>query len=65
MFEADLRPGELRGPGMERQEKPFQVLCILLELERSDPDVWEALGDSADNPSFIETLLWRVSRFMA
>ncbi|MCL5005781.1 MAG: winged helix-turn-helix domain-containing protein, partial [Acidobacteria bacterium] len=93
-FEVDLRGGELRKYGLKvkLQEKPFQILAILLnhpggvvtreELRRQ---LWpadtfvdfdhsvntavnklrEALGDSAENPRFIETLPRHGYRFIA
>lgn len=93
-FEADLERGELRREGarVRVQEKPFQVLAVLLEqagelvsreelcqrLWPSDSTVnydanlntalnklRQALGDSADAPSFIETVPRRGYRFVA
>src|SRR5512143_335224 len=92
-FEVDLRTAELLkgGRSVRIQEKPFQVLALLLdrpgelvtreELRQAlwpgdtfvDFDVGlntairklrEALGDSADDPRFIETLPRRGYRFM-
>lgn len=93
VFEVDLQAGELRKQGLKikLQEKPFQVLCILLERpstvvprEELQKRLWpdtivefehnlnaavqrlrDALGDSADNPRFIETLPRRGYRFVA
>lgn len=93
VFEVDLQAGELRKQGLriKLQEKPFQVLCILLERpgavvtrEELQKRLWPdtivesehnlnaaiqrlrvALGDSADNPRFIETLPRRGYRFIA
>ena len=85
IFEVDLRAGELRRQGLKVkiQEKPFQILAVLLESpgevitrEELRQRLWpgdvfidfdnslnaaikklrEALGDTADNPRFVETL---------
>jgi cholera toxin transcriptional activator len=93
VFEADASSGELRKSGMRlrMQEKPFQVLMLLLERpgevvtrEEVRQKVWpadtfvdfdhslntiinkvrDALGDSAANPRFIETLAKRGYRFL-
>src|SRR5512143_1408438 len=93
-FEVDLRTAELvqGGRSVRIQEKPFQVLALLLERpgelvtrEELRQALWpadtfvdfdvglntairklrEALGDSADDPRFIETLPRRGYRFMA
>ena len=71
VFEVDVRAGELRklGVRIKLQEQPFHFLTILLLRELADTFVEfdnslntainklrEALGDSADNPRFIETL---------
>ena len=93
-FVVDLRTGELLKDGtpVHLQEKPFQILVLLLErqgdlvtreeLRRAlwaatdtfvDFDVGlntairklrEALGDSAENPRFVETLPRRGYRFI-
>jgi len=92
-FEADLRTGELRKRGLrlKLQEKPFQILALLLERkgelvtrEELQVKLWpsdtfvdfdhglnaavnklrEALGDSASEPRFIETLPKRGYRFV-
>ena len=84
-FEVDLRSGELRKHGIKikLQEKPFQVLALLIEQpgevvsrEELQRRLWpadtfvdfdrnlntatnrlrQALGDSAENPRFIETI---------
>jgi len=94
VFEVDLRAGELRKSGLKVrvQEKPFQVLEMLLEhpgeivtREELQKKLWpentfvdfdhsmntavtklrEALGDTADNPRFVETLARRGYRFIA
>jgi DNA-binding winged helix-turn-helix (wHTH) protein len=94
IYEADLRTGELRrnGTKLKLQEKPFQILSILLEKPRElitrdelRERLWpsdtfvdfdhglntavnklrEVLGDSANNPRFIETLPRRGYRFIA
>jgi anti-anti-sigma factor len=93
VFEVDMEAGELRKQGLKikLQEKPFQVLCLLLERpstvvtrEELQKRLWpdtivefehnlnaavqrlrDALGDSADNPRFIETLPRRGYRFVA
>ena len=94
VFEVDLRAGELRKGGLKvrLQEKPFQVLEMLLERpgeivtrEELQKKLWpentfvdfdhsmntavtklrEALGDTADNPRFVETLARRGYRFIA
>ena len=93
-FEADLRAGELRKQGMKvkLQEKPFQLLALLLERqgelitrEELRQQFWptdtfvdfdhslgtvvaklrQALGDSAHNPRFVETVSSRGYRFIA
>ena len=93
VFEVDLRAGELRKSGLKvrLQEKPFQVLEMLLEhpgeivtREELQKKLWpentfvdfdhsmntavtklrEALGDTADNPRFVETLARRGYRFI-
>lgn len=85
VFEVDLAQGELRRHGLsvKLQEKPFQMLALLLERaanvvtrEELRQRLWpadtfvdfesnlgaaayrirQALGDSADNPRFIETI---------
>src|SRR5215471_21452597 len=85
VFEADLAAGELRRRGLKvkLQDRPFQVLALLLSRpsqvvtrEELRQALWpadtfvdfdngintavnrlrEALGDSADNPRFIETV---------
>ena len=92
-FEVDLRSGELRKNGVKvkLQEKPFQVLALLLErrgelLTRAElrERMWaadtfvdfdhslgaaiaklrQALGDSAQNPRFVETVAGRGYRFL-
>jgi TolB-like protein/DNA-binding winged helix-turn-helix (wHTH) protein len=92
-FEVDLRAGELRknGTKVKVQEKPFQILALLLEhqgevVTRAElrQKLWsadtfvdfdhslgtaigklrQALGDSAQNPSFVETLGSRGYRFI-
>ncbi len=94
VFEVDLRAGEVRKSGLKvrLQEKPFQVLEMLLEhpgeivtREELQKKLWpqdtfvdfnhsmntavtklrEALGDTADNPRFVETLARRGYRFIA
>jgi TolB-like protein/DNA-binding winged helix-turn-helix (wHTH) protein len=93
-FEVDLRAGELRKKGIKvkLQEKPFQILALLLEhagevVTREDlrQKLWPAdiivdfdhslgtaigklrqsLGDTAQNPRFVETLSNRGYRFIA
>jgi TolB-like protein/Tfp pilus assembly protein PilF len=93
-FELDLRAGELRKRGLriKLQEKPLQILALLLECpgevvtrEQLRQHLWaaatfvdfdhsvnsavnklrEALGDSAENPRFIETLPRHGYRFIA
>lgn len=93
-FELDLRAGELRKRGLriKLQEKPLQILALLLEhpgevvtREQLRQHLWaaatfvdfdhsvnsavnklrEALGDSAENPRFIETLPRHGYRFIA
>src|SRR5713226_5566519 len=68
-FEADLRRGELRrnGENIKLQEKPFQVLALLLEQagelvtrEELRQRVWPA-----DNPLFIKTVPRRGYCFIA
>src|ERR1700757_3022003 len=92
-FEVDLRSGELRKNGVKvkLQEKPFQVLALLLERrgeiitrEELRERLWaadtfvdfdhslgtaiaklrQALGDSAQNPRFVETVASRGYRFL-
>jgi DNA-binding winged helix-turn-helix (wHTH) protein len=92
-YEADLRSGELRKHGLriKIQEKPFQILALLLERpgevvtrEELRQRLWpadtfvdfdhglnsainklrDALGDTAANPRFIETLARRGYRFI-
>ena len=93
VFEVDLLAGELRKQGMKvrLQEKPFQILALLLEKpgelvtrdeirQRLWPGVFvdfennlntaatrlrQALGDSAENPRFVETVPRRGYRFIA
>ena len=93
-FELDRDEGELRRQGtrLKLNEKPFQVLCVLLEragrlVTREDlrQRLWSAdtyvdfdanlntalstlrhtLGDSSDNPRFIETVPRQGYRFIA
>jgi TolB-like protein/DNA-binding winged helix-turn-helix (wHTH) protein/Flp pilus assembly protein TadD len=93
-FEIDVVEGELRRQGvrLKLNEKPFQVLCVLLEraghlVTREDlrQRLWTAdtyvdfdanlntalstlrhtLGDSSDNPVFIETVPRQGYRFIA
>jgi len=93
-FELDLESGELRRAGIKLrlQDKPFQLLVLLLERpgevvtrEAVRGRLWPAdtfvdfdhglntavrklrqvLGDSAENPRFIETLARRGYRFVA
>ena len=93
VFEVDLRAGELRRQGLKikLQEKPYQVLALLLEYhgglvtrEAFRERLWpadvivefeqslntalkklrHALGDTADNPRFIETVPLRGYRFI-
>src|SRR6476620_8264910 len=93
-FDVDLVEGELRRHGvrLKLNEKPFQVLCVLLEraghvVTRDDlrQRLWtadtyvdfdanlntalstlrHALGDSSDNPTFIETVPRQGYRFIA
>ncbi len=92
-FEVDLRAGELRKSGIKIkiQEKPFQILALLLERpgelitrEELREKLWTAntfvdfdhslgtaiaklrqgLGDSAQNPRFVETVSSRGYRFL-
>jgi len=92
-FEVDLRSGELRKNGVKVkvQEKPFQILVLLLERrgelitrEELRERLWtadtfvdfdhslgaavgklrQALGDSAQNPRFVETVSSRGYRFL-
>jgi TolB-like protein/DNA-binding winged helix-turn-helix (wHTH) protein len=92
-FDIDLAEGELlrQGVRIKLNEKPFQVLCVLLEragrlVTREDlrQRLWTAdtfvdfdanlntalstlrhtLGDSAENPSFIETVPRQGYRFI-
>jgi TolB-like protein/Tfp pilus assembly protein PilF len=93
IFEVDLRARELRRRGLRLrlQEKPFQILEMLLErtgevVARADlrkrlwPDTYvgfdrslntavnilrRVLGDSAENPRFVETCQRRGYRFIA
>jgi TolB-like protein/DNA-binding winged helix-turn-helix (wHTH) protein/thioredoxin-like negative regulator of GroEL len=93
-FDVDLRSGELRknGTKIKLQEKPFQLLVLLLErpgvlITRTElrDKLWpadtfvdfdhslgtaiaklrQALGDSAQNPRFVETVSGRGYRFVA
>jgi Tol biopolymer transport system component/DNA-binding winged helix-turn-helix (wHTH) protein len=93
-FEVDLRAGEVRKNGIKikLQEKPFQVLALLLKShgelitrEELREKLWpantfvdfdhslgtaiaklrQALGDSAQNPRFVETVSSRGYRFIA
>ncbi len=93
-FEMDVAEGELRRQGIrvKLNEKPFQVLCVLLERaghlvtrEELRLRLWTAdtyvdfdanlntalstlrhtLGDSSDNPVFIETVPRQGYRFIA
>jgi eukaryotic-like serine/threonine-protein kinase len=93
LFEADLSSGELRkrGQRVHLQDKPFQLLSMLLErpgevvtrdevrtklwpdgtyvdfdqgLDTALKKLRYALGDSAQNPTFIETIPRRGYRFM-
>jgi TolB-like protein/DNA-binding winged helix-turn-helix (wHTH) protein/Flp pilus assembly protein TadD len=93
-FEVNLRSGELRkcGRKVRLQEKPFQILALLLEQpgelvarEEMRQKLWPAdtfvdfdhslgtaisklrlaLGDSPQNPRFIETVASRGYRFIA
>ena len=93
-FDVDLETGELRRNGLKLklQEKPFQMLAMLLEhpgevvtrealrerlwaadtfvdfdhgLNTATKKLRQALGDSAENPRFIETLARRGYRFIA
>ena len=93
-FEVDLRRGELRKKGIKvrLQEKPFQILALLLEhagevvtREELRKKLWpsdvivdfdhslgtaigklrQSLGDTAQNPRFVETLSNRGYRFIA
>ena len=93
-FDVDLEAGELRRDGLKLklQEKPFQMLAMLLEhpgevvtrealrerlwaadtfvdfdhgLNTATKKLRHALGDSAENPRFIETLARRGYRFIA
>jgi len=93
-FEVDLRAAELRKSGIKikLQEKPFQILALMLErpgefITRDElrKKLWpadtfvdfdhslgtaiaklrQALGDSAQNPRFIETVARRGYRFVA
>lgn len=94
VFVLDLRAGELckQGLKVKLQERPFQILALLLEnpgqvvtREELRRQLWpadtfvdfdhsvntainkirEALGDSADNPRFIETVPRHGYRFIA
>lgn len=93
-FDVDPATGELRRDGLKLklQEKPFQMLAMLLErpgevvtrealrerlwpagtfvdfdhgLNTATKKLRQALGDSAENPRFIETLARRGYRFIA
>ena len=93
-FDVDIETGELRRAGLKLklQEKPFQMLAMLLEhpgevvtrealrerlwasntivdfdhgLNTAIKKLRQALGDSAENPRFIETLARRGYRFIA
>lgn len=93
VFEADLKTGELRKNGIKikLQEKPFQILSLLVEhrgelvtREELREKLWsadtfvdfdhslgtaiaklrQALGDSAQNPRFVETVSNRGYRFL-
>ena len=93
-FEADLRKGELRKQGLQikLQEKPFQMLAVLLEhagelvtREEMRQRLWpadtfvdfdanldtalnklrQALGDSAENSRFVQTIPRRGYCFIA
>ena len=92
-FDVDLEAGELRRNGLKLklQEKPFQMLAMLLErpgevvtrealrerlwaadtfvdfdhgLNTATKKLRQALGDSAENPRFVETLARRGYRFI-
>ena len=94
IYEADLEAGELRKGGriIKLQEKPFQILAILLKrpgqivtrqelkdrlwpgdtyidfdhgLNTAVGKLRQALGDSAENPRFIETIPRRGYSFFA
>src|SRR6516225_4125659 len=72
-FELDLRAGELQ-KGTRKillQEQPFQILYMLVEQtgnlvtrEEIRRKLWQALGDSADKPKYIETVARRGYRLM-
>ncbi len=74
-FEVDLQTGELRrnGTQVRIQVQPFRILGLLLErsgeiVTREELRVRklrEALGDSAENPRFVETQARRGYRFIA
>ena len=79
-FELDVHSGELRKQGRKTRLTPqsFQVLLLLLEhrgdvvtldfdmgLSSAVKKLREALGDSAENPRFVETLPRRGYRFIA
>jgi TolB-like protein/Flp pilus assembly protein TadD len=93
-FSIDLRSGELykQGRKIRLQQKPFQILALLLErpgevvtrdelrqqlwgpetfvdfdhsLKTAINKIREALGDSAQNPRYVETLSRRGYRFIA
>jgi DNA-binding winged helix-turn-helix (wHTH) protein len=67
-FELNLRAGELRRDGakpVRLPEQPFQILTMLLEHPGEVVTREEiALGDSADNPRYVETLARRGYRLM-
>ena len=79
VFEVDLAAGELRknGTRIRLQEQPFQILVYLLDragevvtreelrLNTAINKLREALGDSASNPRYVETLARRGYRFLA
>jgi TolB-like protein/Flp pilus assembly protein TadD len=94
VFELDLRAGELRkrGTAVKIQDKPLQILVLLLErpgdmVTRDElrQKLWqadtfvdfdhgvntainklrEALGDSAENPKYVQTVPRRGYRFIA
>lgn len=94
VFEVDLRTDELRKQGLKikLQERPFQILAMLLEhpgeivtrqelqkklcpadafvdfdhgLNKAISEIREALGGSAENPRFVETVARRGYHFIA